>query len=264
LLKKDERPKWAIHFPPPDERLLSLTPLEFKLIRPIIPLVYVYELPHSEGQAATAGGSASWINDAAKVASRLPRSLEETNSLWIRNAAPSPGRLGSVEKVNVARLRKVLDLVKDEPAWRGIEVDDEALAALEQTNPEGTVVVDPGEDEEAENDAATKPARKPTLMSPDAKHVFMEMPDSMGPSTSELIHPVEDFQPAFGRANMVNEKDLGRSYWVSICCCCWSAAFYVSASSHSIYVCVCGVVGRCVRFHGTSQAKEASKTQETT
>ena len=49
-------------------------------------------------------------------------------------------------------------------AWH--RIDEEALAALEQTNPEGTVVVDPGEDEEAENTATTKsaagPVKKPT------------------------------------------------------------------------------------------------------
>jgi len=48
-----------------------------------------------------------------------------------------PGRLGSVEKNNVTRLLKVHHSVKDEPAWRGIEVDDEALATLERANPEG-------------------------------------------------------------------------------------------------------------------------------
>jgi hypothetical protein len=57
-------------------------------------------------KASTTACSASRINNAVKVASRLPRSLEETNSLWVRSASPSPGRLYSVENANVARLCK--------------------------------------------------------------------------------------------------------------------------------------------------------------
>jgi hypothetical protein len=72
----------------------------------------------------------------------------------VRNAAPSPGRFGSVEKIHVERLRKFL--FEDKAPWRGIEVDDEALAALEKANPEGAAVIDPGEDKEARKYTSTK------------------------------------------------------------------------------------------------------------
>jgi hypothetical protein len=99
--------------------------------------------------------------------SQLPRSLEETNSLWIRNAAPRPGRLRSADKANVERLRKELHSAKGEPIWRGIEVDFKAFAALIKAHPEDTVMIDPCEDKEAENTAVTKPfdfRRKTSLM----------------------------------------------------------------------------------------------------
>jgi hypothetical protein len=70
----------AIHFPSAVERLLSSTPLEYKLIRFIISLVYLYELPHSVGQAATTDGSASWI-EKRRLSRFKVASLPGTNTL---------------------------------------------------------------------------------------------------------------------------------------------------------------------------------------
>ncbi len=73
VLRTGKRPIWATRFPLRDVRFLDLSPLELRLIRPIIPVVTIYSLP-GEGQYATTGGTVSFINDAIKVANRLPLS----------------------------------------------------------------------------------------------------------------------------------------------------------------------------------------------
>ena len=71
-LRKGERPKWAVQFEPADKRLTQLTDVEFRMIRPVVPIVRIIRLP-GEGQLATNGGSINFFNDALGVASRLPR-----------------------------------------------------------------------------------------------------------------------------------------------------------------------------------------------
>ena len=75
-LRKHKRPKWAVHFAEPDARLLQLTNLEFRLVRPVVPIVSFLRLP-GEGQSGTTGGSINFHNDTQHVASRLPRHPHE-------------------------------------------------------------------------------------------------------------------------------------------------------------------------------------------
>ena len=37
-LRKGERPKWVVQFEPADERLMQLTDVEFRMIRPVVPM----------------------------------------------------------------------------------------------------------------------------------------------------------------------------------------------------------------------------------
>ena len=66
VLMQKKRPRWAHHFPNMDIRFTQLTQLEFRLVRPIVPVITIFELP-GEGQLSTIGGSISFFNDSSKV-----------------------------------------------------------------------------------------------------------------------------------------------------------------------------------------------------
>ena len=90
-LRKHKRPKWAVHFAEPDARLLQLTNLEFRLVRPVVPIVSFLRLP-GEGQSGTTGGSINFYNDAQQVASRLPRHPQECDLIAISKPSTLWGR----------------------------------------------------------------------------------------------------------------------------------------------------------------------------
>jgi hypothetical protein len=74
-LRKGKRPPRAYHFPPPDELLSCLNPHELRLVKPLVPCFQLRRLFGAGGamQYGMTGLVASWENDSARVAARLPR-----------------------------------------------------------------------------------------------------------------------------------------------------------------------------------------------
>ena len=114
-LRKGERPKWAVQFEPADERLMQLTDIEFRMIRPVVPIVRIIRLT-GEGQLATNGGSINFFNDALRVASRLPRHPQHCDLIAVAMPATSASAVSRVVQVRPELVRQVLHEVIKEPA----------------------------------------------------------------------------------------------------------------------------------------------------
>ena len=95
ILKKGKRPIYALRFPAPDIRFTGMSSLEFRLCRPIVPVISIYQLPGAVGQYASCGGTVSFVNDVLGIARRLPRPLSENGGAWIRNSKTTNSQLTS-------------------------------------------------------------------------------------------------------------------------------------------------------------------------
>ena len=185
VLKTKRRPKWAIRIPLPDVRLTRLTALEFSLIRPVVIIQSVVILPGGEGQCASAGGSANFVNDSIKVARRLPRPLSENGILWVRSKR---GALVDDARLRPDMMRESLaDILQSHhPAFPNVEFDAEEfdkLASMEATMSEVVVDLPPSEmtPEASAASARQDASEREGIYGPDAKHVaFVDLPANSG------------------------------------------------------------------------------------
>jgi hypothetical protein len=182
VLRLGKRPKWATRFPLMDERFVRLSPLEFRLVRPIVPVMTIYQIP-GEGQYATVGGTVSFNNDVSKIAKRLPRPLSENGGVWLRSSKTSNSQVVRETLIRPNELRDlILDVTSsDHPAFRGVELATEVIDELNDRGGDvSSVVLDfalPGEDsEEAEKEETTARMASEGLFSADARHVLLEEP----------------------------------------------------------------------------------------
>jgi hypothetical protein len=244
VLKTGRRPKWAIRFPPMDTRFTRLTPLEFRLVRPIVPVISLYQLPGGEGQYATIGGSVSYVNDCLTMARRLPRPLEKNGAVWLRNS-----RTTNSQVINDIMLRPDMmrDTVADciatkSPSFSRIQLDTATLANLAAANVSEVVVAPlpasttPEEEEAAEKEEA---AERNGLYGPDSKHVLlMDVPEGVNkleflrtlfsddkpnvPGEAEArpgdagMLTRDELQPLFPEEALLNDIELGRKIFMLV------------------------------------------------
>jgi hypothetical protein len=250
VLRLGKRPKWATRFPPMDSRFTRLSPLEFRLVRPIVPVMTIYQIP-GEGQYATVGGTVSFNNDVAKIAKRLPRPLSENGGVWLRSSRTTSSQ---VTRETLIRPNELRDLISEvissgHPAFRGVELATEVIDDLNSREEDvSTVVLDftlPGEDiEEAEREETNARMASEGLFSADARHVLLEEPapgvdkaaflrslcgekagEGEAPAAATM-HAVaaaaigtvdmNDIQPHFSNDALVDEYSLGRSFYTIV------------------------------------------------
>lgn len=239
VLKTGRRPKWAIRFPIMDERFTRLTALEFRLVRPIVPVISLYQLPGGEGQYATVGGTVNFVNDSLKVARRLPRPIEENGGVWIRSSRTTQTQIISEIMVRPDLIRDTVSdcIASNHPAFSQIQLDEVTLGLLAAMNVSEMVVAPlPASATQEEEEAAEREevAERNGLYGPDAKHVLlMEVPE--GVNKLEVLRTLfsndepnvpgeaearpgdagmltrEALQPMFPVESLVNEIELGRS-----------------------------------------------------
>ena len=191
ILKKGMRPLYAIRIPNKDERFTEMSKLEFRLCRPILPVITVHQLPGGEGQYATTGGSVSFFNDSMRIAKRLPRPKLECGGVWIRNSKTTSSQITSETKVQPDKIRRVLAecIANKHPAFPGIELAEDNLAALasESTNVDAVIIdeappLETSEEFEEESDwEDDAPADKDTVervrrerrVGPDPTHILL-------------------------------------------------------------------------------------------
>jgi hypothetical protein len=183
-LKTGRRPKWAIRFPLMDQRLTQFSELEKRLMFPVALLQTIYQLPGGDGQFATVGGTVSFANDSLKVAQRLPRPLVENGGVWVRGKKTTASQVVSEVMVRPDLMRKVLAevIAEQHPAFQGIVLADDVLAALAIIDAADEVVVPPPvltEEEEAALEIE-EAAEKNEIYGQDAKDVLlMDVPEGL-------------------------------------------------------------------------------------
>jgi hypothetical protein len=224
-LEKNRRPPHALHFPPMDPRFAQLSRLEYQLIRPVVPVIKIFQLV-GEGQLATIGSSVTYINDCVSVTRRLPRKLSDAEVLFVRQEAKTSAQITSLTKIRPQLLRTLLvELLREgHPAYQGIEIDEAVLAELAVSEDAASSVV-------LDVDGSAAPAAGTSDTSPDAAHVLMEAPDE--PTVREMLQSlvpeqaggadrglapsVTDFQPQFaGGHNALNEFETGRLFFAKV------------------------------------------------
>jgi len=144
-LRKHRRPKWAVQFPKPDSRLLQLTNLEFRLIRPVVPIVPILRRP-GEGQSATTGGSINFHNDTQHVASKLPRHPQECDLIAVSMPSTLAAKVSRVVNVRPKLVMDVLRSVAHDFAWKESNIDEVRSDALRSYKQDDIVVVEEAED----------------------------------------------------------------------------------------------------------------------
>ena len=244
VLKTGRRPKWAIRFPAADARFTRLTPLEFRLVRPIVPVITLYQLPGGEGQFATVGGTVSFVNDSLKVARRLPRPIDESGGVWIRGSRTTNAQILNEAMVRPDVMRDTISdcIATRHRAFQGIKLDEDTLAALAATDVVEKVVAPlPASTTEEEEDAAEKEEalERNGLYGPDSKHVLiLDVPEGVNKlevlrtlfSNDEPNVPGEAearpgdagmltrdaLQPMFPVESLVNEFELGREIFMRV------------------------------------------------
>jgi len=242
VLRKGLRPKTALRFPPPDERFLSLTALEYRLMAPIATLISLYKLP-GEGQYASTGGSISFVNEPLRVALRLPRPLRENGSVWVRNTKTSNSQVTTEVEIRPTLMKSVLVEVIEQqhPAFPGLELDSAVLTELESANIDDVVLSPPTDvPEQALQDAEQKEDRERNgLYGADAAHALMlEVPAEVNkedflrslfsnappnvPGEAEAVPGDPNMvtrdmlQPRFPASAVVDEAALGRAIYMRI------------------------------------------------
>jgi hypothetical protein len=98
---------------------------------------------------------------ASSVASALPRPPQDADVVWVkRTRGEGHAQLTDLCQIRPALLRRLLRglIDEDHPAYRGITIDEGALADLENTSLEGVVV-------EADEDLAPVAGNSPTSQS---------------------------------------------------------------------------------------------------
>jgi len=243
VLKTGRRPKTAIRFPPMDKRFTQLSPLEFRLVRPIVPVISFYRLPGSEGQLATIGGSVNFVNDSLKVARRLPRPLEENGAVWIRSSKTKESQIVTEAKVRPDLLRVTVSdcIATNHPAFPHIQLDEDTLASLAVVNISEMVVTPLSASTTDEEEAAEKEEEdeRRSLYGPDSNHVLlMEVPE--GVNKVEVLRSLfsndapnvpgeaearpgdagmltrDALQPMFPAEALVNEIEIGREIFMRV------------------------------------------------
>jgi hypothetical protein len=141
--KRKRRHAWSHHFPPADARLTQLTELERRLLRPRVPVTTL--LTCRNGQCACRPEH-HVFNDAAAVCRKLPRLPSVADYIVVRNGNADGTSVTWKEKIRPELLRCVLhDLLDaDHPAYRGVEMDEDALAALHADSGASCVIDDHG------------------------------------------------------------------------------------------------------------------------
>jgi len=245
LLKKGKRPKYAIRIPPPDKRFTDLSPLEFRLIRPIVPVITLYQM-HAEGQFSSVGGTVNFMNDSLKVVSRLPRPVHACGGVWIRHPKSTTSQMTTETKVNPGQLRKVLaDVIGSAHlAFPGAVIAEDNLAALgtvDASDIELPALNEDSDDDEAghAHEDAKEHADRQSIYGADAQHThLMEAPEGVTaesflrslfsdapenvPGEAEAL-PGEpgmlegiQLQPHFAPDCLVNEAVMGRTIFMRV------------------------------------------------
>ena len=177
VLKAGHRPKWALRFPKPDARFTDMSTLEFRLVRPVVPIISVYRLPGGEGQYASTGGSVNFANDSLKVVSRLPRPLESCGGVWVRSSRTSAAQITVDTCIEPDYLRSVLTecLTGKHPAFDGIDFSEENLAAIAVDNLDSVILPPPPELslEELLAEEQKEEANRESNYGPDSRHVLI-------------------------------------------------------------------------------------------
>ena len=122
-LKRGKRPHRAYHFGTPDPQLSCLNPHELRLVKP---LVQVYQLRRLFGaggsvQYGMTGIVASFENDSARVAARLPRLPSQSSTAYLVRKSAHTG----------LPLRELIrpELVRTAVMWAcGVDSDGQAAA----------------------------------------------------------------------------------------------------------------------------------------
>ena len=218
-LRKHRKPKWAVQFREPDSRLLQLTNLEFRLIRPVVPIVSILRLP-GEGQSATTGGSINFHNDTQHVASKLPRHPQECDLIAVSMPSTLAAKVSRVVNVRPKLVMDVLRSVAHDFAWKQSNIDEVRLDALLSYKEDDVVVVEEAED----------PSPSDLIsLSPDPVHLFLELPQKENDTDAAdlftaachpdgKVHPLHDFQPKlkFAQDDVLNEYEIGRAFWALV------------------------------------------------
>lgn len=242
VLKTGHRPKWAIRFPLIDARFAKFSALEKRLLLPIVLMQTIYQLPGGEGQYASIGGTVSFVNDSLKVAKRLPRPLVENGGVWVRGKSTTNGQVVSEVLVRPDEMRRFLAEVIEEkhPAFQGIEVDENVLAALATIDANEVVAPPPNLTPEEEADLmAEEAAEKNEMYGEDSNHVLlMDVPEGVNtktmlealfgsdapnvpgeaeaqPGDPEMLTR-DALQPTFPPESLVNDFDMGRSIFMRV------------------------------------------------
>lgn len=120
--------------------LLDLSPIELRLIARVDPFVTVHRL--NGGQYGTADNIVNFYNEVEVVLQKLPRSIENINTIYVRVA-------GSTTRQHVVRphkIRAALQWLKANNAlYTDIIIDEEVLATLSRAQPQEIEVDDPAE-----------------------------------------------------------------------------------------------------------------------
>jgi len=227
-----------------DERFTRLSSLEFRLVRPIVPLITLFQLPGGEGQFATMGGTVSFVNDSLKIARRLPRPLDENGAIWIRSTRTTASQIVVETSVRPDLIRDTLSqcIANHHPAFPLVELAEDNLAELAATNVNDVVVAPPPPDVTAEEEEASErnsAAERNELYGPDSRHVLlMDVPEGVnkldvlrslfGSDASNVPGEAEArpgdagmlrrdvLQPQFPVEDLVNDIELGRSIFMRV------------------------------------------------
>jgi len=81
-----------------DTRFEQLNALEFRLIRPIIPVVPFFELPSGD-QSACAGGSINYASNTEEAAERLPRLPEDSDCMFVKHKSTTAAQLTDIREI---------------------------------------------------------------------------------------------------------------------------------------------------------------------
>jgi len=243
VLKTGKRPKWAVRIPSPDTRFTEMSALEYRLVRPIVPIISVYRLPGGDGQFASTGGTVNFVNDSIKVVKRLPRPLDECGGVWVRGSQTAVAQIVVETKVEPDYLRSVLaECVRDKhPAFEGIGVSEENLAAIAASDLDSVILPPPPEltPEELLAEEQKEEADRQSNYGPDSRHVLiMEVPedvsresflrDLFGDAAPNVPGEAEArpgapgmvtrdiLQPPFAPEALVDELAMGRAIYMRV------------------------------------------------
>jgi hypothetical protein len=176
VLHEDKRrPRWAFILER-DTRFEQLNALEFRLIRPIIPIVSFFELPSGD-QSACIGGSINYANNTEEVAERVPRLPEDSDCLFVKHKSTTAAQLTDIREIRPNMLRTIHEKVQHEYAWTNIVFDDGVYKIMEE-HPDlaDTIPIDHGvedgvkdaDTEDDHNNKSKKKKKKLRVLKPNA------------------------------------------------------------------------------------------------